>query len=43
MLVKALGLENTGEISFSTYLETFESISDLIDWYEFFNENVLDI
>lgn len=39
MLLKALGVELTGEISFSAYLETYDNISDLIDWYEFFNEN----
>lgn len=38
MLIKALGMESTGEIGFQAYLDAYDNISNLIDWYQFFNE-----
>ncbi|CAK68727.1 unnamed protein product (macronuclear) [Paramecium tetraurelia] len=38
MLIKALGMQSTGEISFSAYLDAYDNISNAIDWFEFFND-----
>lgn len=37
-LVRSLDVQNTGEINFEAYLKAYTSITDILNWFEFFNE-----